>query len=256
MAITLQQPLGTDIYNVEVFNQNSEIIENAINALQNNVDNLNIEIVQKLPFVQVTDSNYNIDTILEDGIYYFYVTPTGILPDISDTFFILLSIKSTDSTQSTQIMFTNNSTHYRTVTTSNVEDWLSLKVIEVENVLTSINVDNALSANQGRVLNDIKLDKYYYTNENEIDFNNISSGIYNCVNTQVTNAPNNLSNTFILEVYGESNALQTQIITNINSDGTSTKMSRYTYLNGSSWQFSAWTTESSLDDVSFELVDI
>ena len=105
MAINLQKPLGTDVYSIGVFNTNSETIETAINNLQTNVENLNDEILKKLPYTQITSTSFNIDTMLNDGIYYLYVRPTGTLPNsITDTLMILLSIKNSSGSQSTQIL--------------------------------------------------------------------------------------------------------------------------------------------------------
>lgn len=212
MAINLQKPLQTDVYNVDVFNTNAETIQVAVNGLLTDVDSLNAEIIKKLPYTQVNDGNFDINTALDNGIYYINVIPSGTLPDdVTDSMMILLSIKNTTSNQSTQILFTSNGTHYRTVNDTTVNSWLSFKTINVINSLTSNDTNSALSANQGKILNESKLGITYYTTNDTINIDTTIPGIFICNQTTVTGTVPSITsisttdktkNKFIIESYG------------------------------------------------------
>lgn len=59
MAVTLQKPLGSDIYNIDVFNANSAIIEEYLNRLTNESD-----ISFKVYYYPETSEVFNIDTAI------------------------------------------------------------------------------------------------------------------------------------------------------------------------------------------------
>ena len=265
MAINLQKPLGTDVYSIGVFNTNSETIETAINNLQTNVENLNDEILKKLPYTQITSTSFNIDTMLNDGIYYLYVRPTGTLPNsITDTLMILLSIKNSSGSQSTQILLNSKGTNYRTVTSSSVNAWLTLEVVEVIDNLQSTSSTSALSANQGRLLDINKLNILYYnvnSENNTINLNNVVPGIHVCNGTSVSgtiptfssiNSTTATNNKFILESYGIIG--ETSVIQRLSDVTSTTQGSRFGYLVSSNWVWTDWLVSG--DSIHLEFVDL
>lgn len=169
MAINLQKPLGTDVYNVEVFNNNANIIENNLNDIIPKVESLLLEIQKKYPYF--TEEISNIDIPLDDGIYY---NIKGYQNSI------LISIgKSVNST--VQTLITNNfSIKQRVVPFTGNGDWTNLTASVVDN-LTTVSSSQALSARQGNILENKKLDRIEETNILNIDTIS-SSGVHICKN--------------------------------------------------------------------------
>lgn len=102
MPIELQKPLGTDIYDIDVFNANSTTIENYLNQLVNSSD---------ISFKIYSYPKYNTAINIDDLIVGIHICNnllasdiTGTLPDPnSGIYFVILSIK--DDTSDYQIFF-------------------------------------------------------------------------------------------------------------------------------------------------------
>ena len=246
MAINLQKPLGTDIYAVSVFNSNAQIIQDAVNGLLTDVENIETELPKKYPFYIITSSTFNIDNIsnLENGIYYLQTNPAGTLPDnLPNTNNILINSKNGNN--GSQYLFTSNGIVYqRDLTNSSVSAWQTQSVTIVDN-LTTQEANVALSAQQGYVLNQKKLDVFYYTTGNTIDFDNIASGLYICDNVNIIGTiPDfiyivNNTNHFIFESYGKIN--QTSVIQRISNAEMTQQGIRVGYVGtDNTWIWSQW----------------
>lgn len=213
MAITLQQPLGSDIYSIAIFNSNAQIIQEAINTLQTSVENINEILPNKFQYFIVTDTSINIDsTTLENGIYYMSNTPSGTLPDnLPSTNNILINSNLNDNL-SQYLLSSNGKLYQRTVTSNSIGTW-GLMTVQIVDSLDIQDSQLALSANQGYVLNKNKISIYYYNNNetDSLDVDNVESGIYVCDNIQITGTlpgyiiidnDNPTNNHVIFETYG------------------------------------------------------
>lgn len=82
MSITLQKPLGSDIYDISIFNENATLIENFLNNLD--IDSNNLKFY----------NNKNVQTDLTnitDGLYLCSKNSiTGTLPNNSSDNFLIL----------------------------------------------------------------------------------------------------------------------------------------------------------------------
>lgn len=253
MAISLQKPLGTDIYNISVFNANSDTIETAVNALLSDIVNINETLPKKYDFVQVLDSSVNIDkTDLKNGIYYISVFPEGTIPDnIPSTNNIL--IVNSENNKSSQYWFSSDGKiFYREVNESNLNSTWTTLIAQVADNLTTEDSYKSLSAKQGYILNNTKLSINIHNESNpdtnSLNFDNADFGIHICDKTTVSGTiPNQLSidssdasnNHFILQsfgIIGETTTMQ------IASDRTTaTQCLRLGYLdNTGNWSWTSW----------------
>lgn len=238
MAITLQQPLGTDVYNVAVFNSNAQIVQDTINSILTAIDNINLVLPKKMPFINVTDNSFNIDENLEDGIYYLSVLPTGTLPQEAPAINnILIAIGN-----STQTLITSNSKIYQRVFDPLVDtDWISMTTNVVDD-LTTQSATDSLSANQGYILNNSKLSISY---PEEIDLNSIEQGIYVCNKiVSVTGTVPSVVSTpidFIFESYGKIG--ETPVFQSYLDIATNLQFSRFGNLStDDTWYWTNWST--------------
>lgn len=248
MAITkisLVTPDPTEVYNVEVFNDNAKKIQNVINGdtsegLIPNVEYLLTEIQKKYPyFTEQTDIN----NVLEDGVYYNIKSNNNIL-----TGNILFSIKINENeTIQTLISVENNNGEYiggiikqRKVTKTAVGDWITL-TIKVVNDLNTGGSQDALSAEQGKLLNEVKLNRYTKTEKLNID--EIEEGIYVCsagIETKNINdnpVPEDLQLIFIQ--YGDGVSTPSIQIIHDSKSGNSFYV-RYFNLTDQVWSWSVW----------------
>lgn len=270
MAINLQQPLGTDIYSITVFNSNAQIIQDAVNGLLTDVDEINQILPNKYPFTYITSTSTNIDaTNLTDGIYYLTVQPAGTLPqNISSTNNILIVSKVGSSLS--EYLLTADGKLFHRVVSSSVGNW-SIMTVQIVDNLTTEEADVALSANQGYILNKNKLNLVLLasTSSNQINLDNADSGIYICDGTTVSGTiPDFISissttatdNHFIFESYGTIG--ETTVLQRISDSVTTAQGTRIGYINSSStWTWSAWTAYGSGgggggNTILLELVDL
>lgn len=168
MAITLQKPLGTDIYDVDVFNYNATIIEQFLNQLI--IDN-NISI--KVYYYPETSTTFNIDTC-KSGIHIcdnmLYDNISGTFPDSSKTHFVVMSLGEENDYSTVQLLFDlSNSTKYKTyyrARLSGLTDW---------STWTGLGSGSGGSSEGVQII---------YTDE--IDVDTVDTGIYVCQNATVT----------------------------------------------------------------------
>lgn len=179
MAIDLMQelntPKGTDVYNVEVFNANYRAIQKAINGSDNyeglipDVNILLTDIVKKYPYYT---EQTNINKLLNNGVYYNVTNGDELLENS-----ILFSINVANN--NLQTLISNGKISQRLVTTTSTNPPWTVLTTKVINNLTTGGIDNALSAEQGKILDNSKLD--HFREENTIlNLDNLSEGIYCC----------------------------------------------------------------------------
>lgn len=258
MAINLTKPLGTDIYNVGVFNDNSTVIQDIINNLiLPDIDNLNKLIEEK--FNYAVNDTLNLDNVTGNKIYFITGILTGdVLPaeNIPSGGNIVINYDDGNITVETVIL--SDSRLYQRSSTNN--EWVALTSKVVDNLNTE-DKDSSLSAKQGKVLNDTKLSLTFLTSEDNIDIDNINTGIY--IGTEIgsideTNVlpdviGDNLKN-FILFSLGNINELCTQLLF-VATDDVQGCYIRYGFIatETNTFSFSDWTTlggaDSNLTDI-------
>lgn len=247
--ITLQQPLGTDIYNISVFNTNFQTIEDVINSLQDLVGEFEGDLDGKYPLTYITSNTTNIDSGLQDGVYYLTVTPSGTLPSGVTGPNSMIFVSNINGDTSEFLYAPDGNIYHRYAG----GDWKQLTVDIVDN-LSSQERTAALSANQGYILNRDKVGIYFKndnTGNNSINIDNITSGVYICDGTSVTGTlPDYMSistttpdtNNFILESYGTTGS--TSAVQYLNDTKMDIQAVRFGYLNGSTWSWNTWNRVS------------
>lgn len=254
MAITLQQPLGSDIYSIAVFNSNAQIIQNAINTLQTSVENINEILPNKFQYILVTDNSINIDNIdLEDGIYYLSNTPAGTLPNNLPSTNNILINSNLNNNLNQYLLTSDGKLYQRTVTNNSIGTW-GLMTVQIVDNLDTQDSQLALSANQGYVLNTNKLSIYYYNDEtNSLDVDNAEFGIYICDNIQITGTlpeyiiidnDNPTNNHIIFETYG--NVDSSTVVQYLIDSVTQSQSTRLGYIDATTSNF-IWTEWSRIN---------
>lgn len=183
MAINLQQPLGSDIYSIAVFNSNAQLIEDNINNMLSSIENIENILPTKYNITNLT-SNDTIDIILNNNVYYILDTVNGTYPNNTTKENSIIFVIGDENSINIQTLVTNNGKIYqRSITnTTVINDWQSLTNTVIDDLITQ-DANQALSANQGYILNNSKLDIKYINSTstpNSIDIDSISSGIYIC----------------------------------------------------------------------------
>ena len=130
MAITLNKPQPTDIYDIDIFNENSTTIENAVNQLQTEFTDLQDG---KLNLFNIGTSAFNIDSVdsLSDGIYYLSdsVNLTGTFPETIDKTNMMLLVSKTGTNSSLEYIFDSSGNIYqRTIENSVINGWVNKQV--------------------------------------------------------------------------------------------------------------------------------
>lgn len=215
--IRLNKPLGTDIYDISVFNSNFSKIEDSLNNLHDSKYSVRINTDStadlKIPFEGIILNPYGFSTNItsETGECSFVIS-TGnyqLLPQSYDYYQILF-------TKEGKMYQRNYHPYGETVT-----DWIEVneKTKVIDN-LTSTDTDKALSANQGKVLDEkisdglnSKLNIRYASSS--VTLVPKTAGIYICDGTTITSGdvPEGMeisltdptNNHFIMEVYGNLN---------------------------------------------------
>lgn len=187
MSITLQKPLGSDVYNVGVFNENATEIEEVLNPLIENVNTILEELPNKYYF-KILQSTDTINTTLSNGIYYLPTKTVGTLPTGAATVNnIIISIQGISANSSTQYLLTSDGQIFKRNTTgATMYSWTQMSAKVVDNLESTEN-SAALSANQGRILDKLKFNIIYLSTGESIDFDAIDkSGIYVCDGVSVS----------------------------------------------------------------------
>lgn len=111
MPINLLKPLGTDIYDINIFNENATTIENYINQLLDHLD-ISVEGAVTLQVVRYNENTVPSGTIinideLQDSIAICRTPDSGFggtLPTVATETFIILTLNDTGN-MSYQILF-------------------------------------------------------------------------------------------------------------------------------------------------------
>lgn len=174
MAISLEKPLGTDIYNVGVFNSNSTIIEDALNPLITDIETVKNQLLNKLDYEQVI-GDLDLSTISGNKIYFVTGDVTTDVPvdNLPSGGNIVICYNYDDNIVKTLIsgdgrLFQKNSTE---------DIWKALTSTVIDN-LTTDDSYSSLSAKQGKILNDTKLSITILAPEDLLDLDDASNGIY------------------------------------------------------------------------------
>lgn len=174
MAISLEKPLGTDIYNIGVFNENSTVIEDALNPLITDVENVKSQLLNKLDY-ELIAGDLDLSTISGNKMYYVTGNVTTDIPvdDLPSGGNIVICYDYDDVLVKTLIsgdgrLFQKNSTE-------NI--WKALTSTVIDN-LTTDDSYSSLSAKQGKILNDTKLNLTILTSEDLLDLDKADNGIY------------------------------------------------------------------------------
>lgn len=185
--------VGDRIYNVDVFRGALQTIQDKLNGstdiegLIPYIDHLNASLDSKYNIYNIT-STYVIDTVLSNGIYYFNTNDITTLPEGLDATQNLILI----SNSTTQILLTSIGIYYRNVIETLV--WSTTRTTPVVNSLNSELETSALSAKQGKILNETK----FNTNDvTELNLDDITlNGIYNiAANSNISGTVPTISNT-------------------------------------------------------------
>ena len=227
--IRLNKPLGTDIYDISVFNNNFQKTEDALNDLNNSKYSVRIN----------TDSTANLKIPFEGIILNPEGFSTGITSETGECSFVISTGNFQLLPQSMdyyQILFTKEGKMYQRnyhPYGETATDWIEVnKKTEVIDNLTSTDTNKALSANQGKVLDEKIADglssKLNIKYASSINLAPKSAGIYVCDGTTVTagDVPEGMeisltdptNNHFIMEVYGNLSASSVLLyLTDINT---------------------------------------
>lgn len=247
MPISLQKPLGSDVYSISVFNENSQIIEDALNDTETSLDYLNNALSDKFSY-KLLSSTDNIDGFLDNRINYIIDNiPSGTLPSGVSSNSIVLSIgKSSSSVQ--LLIAANNKMYQRNIVGTTIGEWNVLNSNVVDN-LTSTDSTSSLSANQGRLLNLSKLSVYKPT---QLNLDTAAIGIYLCNGTTTLGTiPDSTSislttsanNRYVLEVLGEFNV--TPVLQVLSDSNTGIQVYRTSKFSNNKWTYTGWQSYSS-----------
>lgn len=225
MAITLNKPLGTDIYDVNVFNQNFTIIEQYLNNFQTDSDNSIY-----MYYYPEHSSVIDIDN-LEPG---FHICDDLLVENLKGTYpsddskvnFEVLSFGK-DGTSKVQLYidmsYSNNKVYIRSwIQTGSA--WTSWK-----------DISSGLSTSSLEVT---------YVEGTNID--NTENGIYFIENPQGTLPPDITTTNIQITTYGENEKNKTQLLTDLTTNKVYTRV-----YNTDSNSWSEWTLLG--EDTSFSV---
>lgn len=280
MSISLTKPSAEDIYDISVFNDNSAKIEAAVNKNETDITTVTNELANKLNMIKVVDTNFNLDSLLDIANYYIQVKPKGTLPSGTSGKGILMVYKDSNDI-CTQVLITpkENSVTYgiyiRTVSSAtSFTAWQNLtsNTTVIDNLTTESSVD-ALSARQGKILNENKLNISKPVNIADMD--TISSGVYICNGTTVgacsSTFPNNISiqlnstaTNFVLECFTDGNTTAYQNIYDCLTDNSVYRYKKQSETDNTVWIWGPWLNNGSNSggggsgsvDESFPLIEV
>lgn len=242
MAVTLQKPLGSDVYNIDVFNSNSAIIEEYLNRLTNES-----EIGLKVYYYPETAEVFNIDTAVT-GIHICNNLDSGNMQGVypsadSQWYFEVLSFIKTGMS-CCQLYIDMSEGHNNLYVRSKLPDsaWTTW---------TTVGTGGG-GGTTGGGLNVI------YTSEINLDTSD--SGIYICSDATVTGTlPAEMASSKLYQVinYGSGNGVpKSQTITNI-ENGSNKTYSRVMYKNESNnFVWSDWKEASGAGNIEISLIEI
>lgn len=190
-TVVLQKPLGTDVYNIEVFNSNSTEIEKYLNQALTNIQSINEQLAggitsNAIPYFNHLGKQLNIDmTDIEFGIYLVeFNLLQGTLPIMigTNSYALFLNIPVVSGTIYQRLIpFNNDITYQRQFINENWDAWTGVDaVVQHFNEITDqLGYIRPLSAKLGLQLKENKFETFYPT---VLDIDNPEQGIYVCDN--------------------------------------------------------------------------
>ena len=241
MAIKLLKPLGTDIYDIDVFNYNATTIETYLNKLV-----AGDEISLKVYYYPKDSTTFNIDTCLS-GVHIcdnmLFDNISGAFPDESSkSNFEVMSLGSEPGNSTVQLLFdlSNNNKYitYFRAKLPNSDDWSSWVKIATGSGSTSEGV------------------QIIYTDE--IDIDEVGTGIYMCKDATVTGVmPAELidKSLFQLISYGDDdNGPKSQTLIDLKHE-PGTQYTRYKrQLPNGEWAWTKWEKQKDYDQFKDEFI--
>lgn len=196
MSITLNKPLGTDIYDINVFNQNSTIIEQYLNNFQSNFNN-SIYIYYYPGYSSVID--------IDNLVAGFHICDDLLIENLKGTYpnddskvnFEILSFGK-DETSKLQIYvdmsYSHNKLYIRSWTKTE-NNWTEWKSISEGSTSGDLNIEY--------------IDSY--------NINNLNSGIY-FIKNPTGDLPETITENIQITSYGETGKSKTQTLIDINNN--------------------------------------
>lgn len=244
-VVTLQKPLGSDIYDVEVFNGNFRLIEQYLNRF---VTLTNIGL--KVFYYPESSSKFDIDAaptgihvcdrLAEDNLL-------GTYPTAKKTYFQVLTVDDNNTDKSRSQLYFDMSNpektalYFRCKTSERGASavWSNWRIVGGSNQ----DPDGDAGAGSGGVKVGL-----FVSYPDSINIDATSSGVYICQDLGTNNVqglPKELATckNFQLVCYGEQDnkSIVTQVITNLDYDNKLISYSRYKHKDGDgNWQWSEW----------------
>lgn len=255
MSFKLSPPVPPNIpedkvYSINDFNNYFEQLQRIISTHDDSLSTVISAMVNYFPFSM---NPATINTNLANGIYYITEQVNGTFPfeNVGNSCF-LISISNGSS--STQFLFDYSGIYSRR---NSLSTWKNISGSSVIDSLTSTSIIDSLSANQGRLLNDKKLDRFIYSGEESADIDSLAEGIYTFNNAQVSGSFPEFSqisedlNMFTVKVYGNFNSLCLQELTDSISMTFGFRVGYLvTSTEGKIWEWSDWKQVVTSEDVS------
>lgn len=190
-TVVLQKPLGTDVYNIEVFNSNSTEIEKYLNQALTNIQDINEQLAggitnSTIPYFNHLGKQLNIDmTGIEFGIYLVeFNLLQGTLPIMIGTnnYTLFLNIPVVSGIIYQRLIpFNNDITYQRQFTNEKWDAWTGVDAVvqHFDEITEQLGYIRPLSAKLGLQLKENKFETFYPT---ALDIDNPEQGIYVCDN--------------------------------------------------------------------------
>lgn len=244
------------VYSISDFNNYFDQLQKIISEHDDTLADLISGAAGYLPFYE--DPVDTIDKTLSVGIYYLTSSVGGTFPEGSSKNGSFLIATST-----LQFLFDSTGIYCRVSEGS----WVKTSGAAVIDSLNSSSTIDSLSAKQGKVLNEKKLDQFTYGPGDNVDIDNLAQGIHVFENAQVTGTFPSFSyitsesNKFTIESIGSISGLAFQILSDISSTTVGIRVG--TNINGIDgekiWQWFDWqqvTTNSNIAEIFNNAEDI
>lgn len=223
--ISLQKPLGTDVYNIEVFNANSTIIENYLNSISSTIfSGLTVDYPTVINIDNLTSSINICDNLVSGDM-------SGTFPDniLGKDNFIIVTYGKNESSLSQlyiDLTYSSNTLYFRSKI-KNDTDWSSWSEIGQDS--------GGGSSSQGLNISYVS----------SINLDSTLSGIFICNNaTVIGEIPVAMANSkyFILESYGDSNLnYKLQVLTDLDKGKNNQYIRSYYESTDNNYVWSSWT---------------
>lgn len=252
MAFILTPPVPPNIpddkiYSINDFNDYFDQLQNIISAHDDSLADLVSESAGHFPFYN--DSVDTIDEVLPAGIYYMSLSVQGTFPEgaTKNGSFLI-------ATDTLQFLFDSTGIYFRA---HNEAQWVKTSGASVIDSLDSDSTIDSLSAKQGKVLNEKKLDVFTHNAGDVADIDNIELGVHSFIDAVVSGTFPDFadispgSNRFIIESLGVTDEIVVQRLT----DSTSSTIGFRTGIIVSGmggelvWEWFNWTQFATVETV-------